>query len=86
MVASRKKKLARHGAEKDENGHKFKVQVSVAGVEVFSIHTSTLFTVGILVCHRLLQNYSGCKMKSTIRAGSQNGEKSLLCSTSSLTL
>lgn len=27
MVASRKKKLARHGAEKDENGHKFKVQV-----------------------------------------------------------
>mmetsp|Transcript_35724 Transcript_35724/g.66710 ORF Transcript_35724/g.66710 Transcript_35724/m.66710 type:complete len:705 (+) Transcript_35724:248-2362(+) len=43
MVASRKKKLARHGAEKDENGHKFKVQ-----------------------------NYTACKMKSTIRAGSQN--------------
>lgn len=30
MVASRKKKLARHGAEKDENGHKFKVQVGYA--------------------------------------------------------
>ena len=27
MVASRKKKLARYGAEKDENGHKFNVQV-----------------------------------------------------------
>ena len=34
MVASRKKKLARHGAEKDENGHKFKAQVNNIQVNV----------------------------------------------------